>query len=152
MVNVLGKPDAGSPHVRFDEGDQVSGLVPTLPSPCSSQTNPGLQAILNAQAHHVTDGEMGARGVTNGVLAGVRVLVADLPPPVGGNAELIVPRRQPPDVGAYAAGIDHRLAVVRPRDRNDCILRSLAAAATVIIHSRAVAFCRGRVPEPNGRS
>ena len=22
-VNVLGKPDAGNPHVRFDEGDQV---------------------------------------------------------------------------------------------------------------------------------
>ena len=23
QVNLLGKPDAGNPHVRFDEGDQV---------------------------------------------------------------------------------------------------------------------------------
>ena len=27
----MGKPDAGNPPVRFDEGDQVLGLVPTLP-------------------------------------------------------------------------------------------------------------------------
>jgi hypothetical protein len=31
-VNLLGKPDAGNLHVRFDEGDQ-GNLVPTLPTP-----------------------------------------------------------------------------------------------------------------------
>jgi hypothetical protein len=30
LVNLLGKPDAGDLHVRFDEGDQ-GNLVPTLP-------------------------------------------------------------------------------------------------------------------------
>jgi hypothetical protein len=31
LVNLLGKPDAGDLHVRFDEGDQ-GNLVPTLPA------------------------------------------------------------------------------------------------------------------------
>jgi len=34
-VNLVGKPDAGNPPVRFDEGDQAYTLVPTLPESAS---------------------------------------------------------------------------------------------------------------------
>ena len=34
----LGKPCAGKPHARFDEGREVQTLPPTLPAPCWSSS------------------------------------------------------------------------------------------------------------------